>query len=298
MVTLDRIRLTGLLRKKPWKRGFFYCFPDQVVERPLRMDDLTGMKCSRVTLGIVAFLFVVAGCGYDDGADLAPVVERATPADARILSACGGSGGLIESPSRSCTFLAPGDGGAVTTALANALREDGFEVACRRPGEVTAVRDDIRFLAEVTQHGSVDAPGGDKPIPAGSVAVKIDASRLVEASAAFWRGLAREGGSCAAPVPKPNLAQFCVNWWNVSGIDTASDAVRRGARPPAEVRPAWGNQPKACTYTLRARGRFLRVTARSEPGGGFIWPRLRALSRPGAFRPNALLSEDGRLDLT
>src|SRR5437763_16243232 len=25
MVTLDRIRLTGLLRKKPWQRGFFYC---------------------------------------------------------------------------------------------------------------------------------------------------------------------------------------------------------------------------------------------------------------------------------
>jgi len=24
MVTLDRIRLTGLLRKKPWQRGFFY----------------------------------------------------------------------------------------------------------------------------------------------------------------------------------------------------------------------------------------------------------------------------------
>src|SRR5664279_3018091 len=24
MVTLDRIRLTGLLRRKPWKRGFFY----------------------------------------------------------------------------------------------------------------------------------------------------------------------------------------------------------------------------------------------------------------------------------
>jgi hypothetical protein len=24
MVILDRIRLTGLLRKKPWKRGFFY----------------------------------------------------------------------------------------------------------------------------------------------------------------------------------------------------------------------------------------------------------------------------------
>jgi hypothetical protein len=24
MVTQDKIRLTGLLRKKPWKRGFFY----------------------------------------------------------------------------------------------------------------------------------------------------------------------------------------------------------------------------------------------------------------------------------
>jgi hypothetical protein len=24
MVTHDRIRLTGLLRKKPWKQGFFY----------------------------------------------------------------------------------------------------------------------------------------------------------------------------------------------------------------------------------------------------------------------------------
>jgi hypothetical protein len=24
MVTLDKIRLTGLLRKKPWKQGFFY----------------------------------------------------------------------------------------------------------------------------------------------------------------------------------------------------------------------------------------------------------------------------------
>jgi len=25
MVIRDRIRLTGLLRKKPWQRGFFYC---------------------------------------------------------------------------------------------------------------------------------------------------------------------------------------------------------------------------------------------------------------------------------
>jgi hypothetical protein len=171
--------------------------------------------------------------------------------------------------------------------VANALREDGFEVACRTPGEVTAVRDDIRVLAKVTQDGSA----------AGSVAVKIDASRLAEASASYWRNLAREGGRCAAPVQKPNLAEFCVNWWNVSGIDTGSDAVRRGARSPVEVRPAWGNGTETCTYTLRARGRFLRVTARSDPDGGFIWPPLRALTRPGAFRPNAHLDEGGRLNL-
>jgi hypothetical protein len=35
MVTQDRIRLTGLLRKKPWKRGFFYG-PDSPAARQAR----------------------------------------------------------------------------------------------------------------------------------------------------------------------------------------------------------------------------------------------------------------------
>ncbi len=184
----------------------------------------------------------------------------------------------------------------MTTEIANALRGDGFDVACRRPGEITAVRDDIRLLAEVTQHGSVDAPGGAKTIPAGSVAVKIGASRLAKVSASAWRSRAREGGRCDASVAKPNLAEFCVNWWNVSGIDTGRAAVRRGARGAVEVHSAWESDAETCTYTLRARGRFLRVTARSVPDG-FHWSQLRALSRPGAFRPNARLN-DGRLDLT
>src|SRR3954452_6557600 len=35
MITLDRIRLTGLLRKKPWRRGFFYR-PDSPATRQAR----------------------------------------------------------------------------------------------------------------------------------------------------------------------------------------------------------------------------------------------------------------------
>jgi hypothetical protein len=273
------------------------------------MADFTRMRYPRMILGTVVSLLVLAGCGYDDGGDLVPVVEAATPAGARVLTACGGSTGLIESPSQSCTFFAPGDGGAVTAAVARALRRDGFDAACRRPGEVTAVRDDVRVVAEVVQHGSVVASGGvanvfgggyrprgAESIPAGSVALKIDASRLVDASASFWRSLAREGGSCSAPLPKPNLAESCVNWWNGRGRATGDDAVRRGARPPVEIRAASGIEKATCTYTLRARGRFLRVTARYERRD-WIWPPLRELNRPGTFRPNARLNEDGRLDL-
>jgi hypothetical protein len=267
------------------------------------------MKYPRAILGTAVALLVMAGCAYDDGSDLKPVVQGATPPGARLLTSCGGSSGLIESPSHSCTFFAPGDGAAVTTAVAGRLRADGFDVACRRPGEVTAVRDDIRVLVEVAQYGSVVASGGvanvfdlgyrprgAQPIPAGSVAVEISASRLADASASFWRSRAREGGRCSAPLPKPNLAEYCANWWNGVGRDTAADALRRGARAPVEIRPAWGIETAACTYTLRARDRFLRVTARFKDAE-WTWPALRAVSPPQAFRPNARLTEDGRLDL-
>jgi len=273
------------------------------------MADPTRMRYPRMILVTVVSLVVLAGCGYDEGGDLVPVVEAATPAGARLLTACGGSSGLIEEPSHSCTFFARGDGGAVTAGVARALRRDGFDVACPRPGEMTAVRDDVRVHAEVAQYGSVVASGGvanifdsgyrprgAKSIPPGSVALKIDAARLVDASASFWRSLARQGGRCAASLSKPNLAERCVNWWHGVGRATAEDALRRGARPPVEIRTAWGIEKAACTYTLRARGRFLRVTARFERGD-WIWPPLRELSRPGTFRPNARLNEDGRLDL-
>ncbi len=40
MVTLDRIRLTGLLRKKPWKRGFFYMPSVREIVIPSRVTAL------------------------------------------------------------------------------------------------------------------------------------------------------------------------------------------------------------------------------------------------------------------
>lgn len=283
--------------------------PRSGVEIRLPKADVTRMK-SYVVLGLILSVAVFPGCAYDDGDDLKPVVRRVTPEGARLLTACGGSSGLIESPSHSCTFFAPGEGAGTTTAVAGKLRQDGFDVACPRPGEVAAVRDDIRVLVEVAQYGSVVASGGvanvfdpgyqprrAKVIPDGSVALKISASRLEDASASFWRSRARAGGRCSTPLPKPNLVEHCANWWNgVVGQATGEDALRRGAGPPVEIRRTSGIETAACTYTLRARGRFLQVTARFE-SGDWIWPPLRKVERPRAFRPNARLSETGRLDL-
>ena len=267
------------------------------------------MKPRLILVALVASLGILAGCGYDTGGDLPGVVEEITPVGARLLTPCGGSSGLIESPSHGCTSFAPGDGAAVTAAVARALRENGFEVACRRPGDITAGREDVRVLVEVTQYGSVVAsggvanvfragyrPSGSQPIPAGSVALKIDASRVAEASASFWRNLAREHGRCDAALPKPNLTENCVNWWNGVGRATGDDALRLRAQPPVEIRTDWGIETAACTYTLRTPDGYLGVTARFKHGD-WTWPRLREVDAPGTFRPNARLAGDGRLNL-
>jgi hypothetical protein len=268
------------------------------------------MEALRAVFTGVLMLALTAGCAYDQGRDLPPIVERVTPAGARLLTACGGSSGLIEEPSHGCTFFARGDGATVTARVAQALRRDGFNVACRRPGEIAAVRGNVRVLAEVTQYGSVVAWGGianvypagyrprrSKPIPARSVALAIDASRLEASSASFWRQHVREGGRCNAPLPKPNLDEHCVNWWNGVGIPTAEAALRRRVLPPVEVRRRTGIARATCTYTLRTASGYLRVTARFERGD-WVWPPLHRVDRPRSFRPNALLNEDGRLQLT
>jgi hypothetical protein len=257
---------------------------------------------------MVASLAILTGCGYDTGSDLPAVVSKVTPAGARLLTRCSGSSGLIDAPAHSCTFFVRGDGSLVTSAVARALREQGFDVACRAPGEITAVGEDVRVLVEVAQYGSVVVgdggvnvfssgyrPRGSRPIPAGSVELRIGASRLEEASTSFWRSLARERGKCGARLPKPNLTEHCVNWWNNVGRPTAAKALRLRARREVQIRADWGVERSACTYTLRTSTGYRRVKARFVRGD-WIWPSLRKV-RVVAFRPNALMNEDGRLDL-
>src|SRR3954463_9254073 len=72
MVTLDRIRLTGLLRKKPWKRGFFYSVVSPG-SRPTSCYRLLGRAISLEPLG--------AGAGF------APCRTSEVPAGADGLKA-------------------------------------------------------------------------------------------------------------------------------------------------------------------------------------------------------------------
>jgi hypothetical protein len=285
-------------------------FPRDIKARPTRTDEFSvRVKPRLILVAMVASLGILAGCGYDTGSDLSSVVEDVTPVGAQLLTSCGGSSGLIEPPSHGCTFFTPGEGGAVTSAVARALHEQGFTVACPTPGQITAVRGDVRVLAQVTQYGSVVASGGvanvsgtgyrprgSQLIPARSVALEIDASRLSKASASLWRSRARERGRCETTLPKPNLAENCVNWWNHVGRRTGERALRLRARPPVQIRTDWGIERATCSYTLRTSASFLGVTARFERGD-WTWPRLREVSPPGTFRPNARLNEYGRLDL-
>src|SRR5579885_753598 len=70
MVTRDRIRLTGLLRKKPWKRGFFYC----VVSRGTRRGF--GQQPSAVSLEPLGAGARRSPCGLS--ASLRPAASNVT----------------------------------------------------------------------------------------------------------------------------------------------------------------------------------------------------------------------------
>ena len=251
-----------------------------------------------------------AACGYDAGSDLRPAVERVTPPGARVVGACGGSSGLIDEPSYSCTYLIRGEGGELADEIATALRKDGFAVSCSRPGEVAALRRNVRVTAELTPGGwtstrggvvNVYPPGyrpeGSRAVPKGSIAVNLSASRQAEASADFWRHYVAEGGRCDRPLVLPHPLELCVTWWNGEvGMKTSETAARRRLGPQVRIVRSELPGVSACTYTLRAANGFTATTGRFDHGR-WIWSPLRAVARPSRFVPNARLGPNGVLAL-
>jgi hypothetical protein len=251
----------------------------------------------------LAVLFLAA-CLYDEGHDLPPVVKRAMPASARLLAPCGGSSGLVDYPSYGCTALVRGNGAEATEMLAATLRTAGFGVACPEAGSLVATRGDIRVTADVTQWGSLSRAGvtagtwrprGSRPIPRGSVVVRIDASRRSDSSGDLYRTLIAKGGRCDRPLVEPSLLSQCAIWWNGPvGTRTLEAAIRRHAGPAVEVVGRSLEGETTCTYTLRHDRGFLRLTARFD--GDWHWPPLRSVRRSGPFRPNARIDETGQLE--
>jgi hypothetical protein len=159
---------------------------------------------------VLVLVAAAAGCGYDTGGDLRPVVADATPPGARLVGACGGSSGVIESPSHSCKYLVPGNAGQAAVRVAQALEQNGFRVSCEARGyEITLLgeRGDIRVVARAVAAGTVIGDGdvvnvnpgtaatGGRQIPRGFAFLDLDASRRIDTS----EELAVRSGSCAAP---------------------------------------------------------------------------------------------------
>jgi hypothetical protein len=245
----------------------------------------------------------VAACGYDTGRDLPGVVDRATPAGAELVGECGGSPGLIESPSHGCTYVVRGELDEVTTVVADALVEQGFDVTCRGDEatvEVAGLRGNVRVSAEVTADGSltddgdgavnVYEPGYSPPrarrIPAGSVALSLAASRQSEASADFQREWIAGGFACAEDVLEEQTLEGCVEAWN--GLDNEANrrlASRRMRLPVAYV-VLRSNEPgvsSGCFFGFLAhRGRYLIFESSWKDGSlVFAKPELGYSSQKG-----------------
>jgi hypothetical protein len=247
-----------------------------------------------LTTTVIAVL-VAAGCGFDEGRDLRPVVEEVMPAHARLLAPCSHVDGLIDYASFDCSALVKGDGARTTQAIATALAQHHFRVACPSAGSLRATRDDVRVTADVTQWGSLRGsavtagpwrPVGSHPIPRGSVALRLDASRLSDSARAFYRELIAKGGRCDRPLPRPSSLAQCVTWWNGPvGRPTREAVPWQTTGPGVEVVGRNREGESTCTYTIRNGRGFLRLTARFD--GDWHWPRLRRVPRSATFRPNA-----------
>lgn len=252
---------------------------------------------------------LLSACGYDDGRDLTPIVDWATPTGARPLARCGGSEGLIEPPSHGCAFLVPGKGTDVTATVAARFEEDGFRVVCPRAGEVEGARGDVSVAAQVVERGWYVASGqavnlfdegyrpkGSEPVPRGWVAVKISAWRDAHAGDDLGTVYDGSSGRCDRPLERFDPIAQCAEWWNGPvGTRTREAASRERVRTGVHVAHEQWEAGASCTYLLRLRGdrRSLRVTARFDDGR-WSWSHPRRVDER-APTVNARLTSDGRL---
>jgi hypothetical protein len=278
-------------------------------------SPLCSAKLWAVAISVLVF---AAACGYDEGRDLPGVVEQATPAGAELVGECGGSPGLIESPSHGCTYFVPGEADEVTSAVADALAEQGFDISCRGDEttvEIAGLRGNVRVHAEVTADGSLTDDGDGainvyepgyvppraQPIPAGSVALDLNASRQSEASADFQREWIADGFTCTEDVLQEQTLEGCVEAWN--GPDNAANrrlALGRVRVPAAYVVPR-SNEPgvsSGCFFGFLAHGgRYLFFESAWRDGGlVFATPELGYSSQKG-LDADARVRGDGTLEL-
>ena len=266
---------------------------------------------------LVSTLVVGAGCGYDQGEDLPVIVENATPPRATQVGACGGSSGLIESPSHGCTFLVRADEGEVTTSVAQALADDGFQVSCRRSDEsveLAGLRGDVRVRAEVTPAGSIserggvvnvygsgDVPPGGRRIPRGSVALALDASRQAAASEDFQREWVRDGFTCDRGELQEQSLPGCVDAWNAPANEPNRRLAARRMRVPVAYVSLRSDGPgvaEGCFFGFLARGGRYLIVESSWAGdrATFAQPELGYATGQG-LDADARVRDDGTIVL-
>jgi hypothetical protein len=269
----------------------------------------------------LAAVALATSCGYDEGKDLPAIVERATPGGARVVGSCGGSSGLIESPSHGCTFFVTGEPAEVTVAVAIALVKQGFDVSCRgapQAAEITGLRGNVRATGKVTDNGAavVSAtdssavnvypagyvPEGGKPIPAGQVALRLDASRQSEASVASYRSWVANGVPCTRDGLRRQTLDECVDQWNAPANGANRRLAASRARvPEADVLLRRSNEPGVSTGCffgfLAPRGRYL-ILKGAWQGDRLAWeePEL-GYAKKKDVDPEAELRPDGTLVL-
>ena len=251
---------------------------------------------------MIFLVVLAAACGYDEGKDLPAVVERATPAGAELVGECSGSPGLIESPSRGCTYLVPGETDEVTAAVAEALANQGFAVSCRlneTTVEIAGLRGNVRVRAEVAANGSVT--GGGVVIPAGSVALSVTAARQIEASATFQRQWVAGGFPCTEGVLNDQTLEGCVAAWNGSDKPANRRLVLRRMRVPVAnvfLRSSGPGVSSGCFFGFLAHGGRYLIFGSSWREGSLVFakPELGYSSAKG-LNANARVRPDGQLTL-